>query len=86
MLYICTIVNCTLNFRCRVRDGLKITGAISKADGPWQIHVDINERQKIGSVTAFIRDTSKYKIRPRFVDLLILLIFIGSRFIKSLNL
>lgn len=54
--------------RCRVRDGLKITGAIAKADGPWQIHVDINERQKIGSVTAFIRDTSTYQINTRIQD------------------
>ncbi|XP_076107842.1 transmembrane protein 132D-like [Mytilus galloprovincialis] len=55
--------------RCRVRDGLIITGAIAKADGPWQIHVDINERQKIGSVTAFVRDTSSYKVSTRIQDI-----------------
>ncbi|XP_060068724.1 transmembrane protein 132C-like [Ylistrum balloti] len=46
--------------RAKVRNGLKITGAIAEADGPWQIHVDINERQRVGTVTARIHDITKY--------------------------
>ncbi|KAK3084625.1 hypothetical protein FSP39_016486 [Pinctada imbricata] len=40
----------------RVRQGLKITGAIAKADGPWQIHVDIRDRMNVATVTAFLKD------------------------------
>ncbi|XP_033747979.1 transmembrane protein 132C-like [Pecten maximus] len=47
--------------RAKVRNGLKITGAIADADGPWQIHVDINERQRVGTVTARIHDITKYR-------------------------
>lgn len=43
--------------RARTRNGLRILGASNLADSPWQITVDVNERQKSATVTATLTDT-----------------------------
>ncbi|KAL3856880.1 hypothetical protein ACJMK2_011588 [Sinanodonta woodiana] len=48
--------------RARVRHGLQLTGArLQDPFGAWVIHVDINDRHKTGTVTAFVKDGKIYK-------------------------
>ncbi|KAL4223587.1 hypothetical protein ACF0H5_017057 [Mactra antiquata] len=52
----------TFVMRARVRQGLRITGArMTDLSSQWSIQVDIKENQKIGTVTAFVRDDKLYK-------------------------
>ncbi|GAB1607248.1 transmembrane protein 132E-like [Argonauta hians] len=43
--------------RARTRNGLRILGASTLTDSPWQITVDISERQRSATVTATLTDT-----------------------------
>ncbi|XP_014784675.1 transmembrane protein 132E [Octopus bimaculoides] len=43
--------------RARTKNGLRILGASNLADSPWQITVDVSERQKSATVTATLTDT-----------------------------
>ncbi|KAH3887094.1 hypothetical protein DPMN_011109 [Dreissena polymorpha] len=52
----------TFVMRARVRQGLHITGArLTDSSNQWNIHVDIKEHQKTGTVTVYVRDSKLYK-------------------------
>lgn len=46
--------------RARARNGLRILGATEISDSPWQIHVEISDRQKSATVTASLRESAPF--------------------------
>jgi len=55
--------------RAKIRQGLRITGAMmTDPSSQWSIHVDIKEHQKVGTVTAYVRDKSVYKKSQQVQD------------------
>lgn len=46
--------------RARARNGLRILGATEISDSPWQIHVEISDRQKSATVTANLRESAPF--------------------------
>lgn len=49
-------------FSARVRQGLMIIGAEADRDGPWQVHVDIDEHNKAATVMAYLKDPRNYTV------------------------
>ena len=39
---------------------LKVRGASVSSDNPWSIYVETNDRQRMSTVTAFVKDTHKF--------------------------
>lgn len=46
------------HFRAKVKNGLRILGAQVSPPSQWSITVELNPRQTVATVTAFVKDTT----------------------------
>ncbi|KAL5017671.1 hypothetical protein ScPMuIL_007260 [Solemya velum] len=63
-----------LIMRARIRNGLKIVGLIPNANSPWNVHIDIKDRQKTCTISASLTGTSNHIPSLRIHDIFSLLL------------
>lgn len=56
----------------KVRNGLRVIGAVPGEDSAWNIYFENNSKQRSASVTAYVKESFKYTRSIRFVPSVIL--------------
>lgn len=51
----------------KVRNGLRVIGAVPGEDSAWNIYFENNSKQRSASVTAYVKESFKYTRSIRFV-------------------
>ncbi|XP_071093980.1 transmembrane protein 132C-like [Haliotis cracherodii] len=55
--------------KVKVRNGLLIRDAVVSENSPWSIYVEISDRQRSATVTAFVKDTEKLSQRSSSLEI-----------------